>query len=389
MQLQIRSRFPDLLPDTIDRVRAGLLEIGDFIDIEDSRPLPGIEWELEVDRAQAAKFGLDISTIGQSVRLVTNGLKISEFRSDGAEDEVDVIIRFPLDQRSLAQLDKLQIETGQGSVPILNFVKRVAQPKTGTVNRAEGYRQMTIRADLPEGMNTTEKVLAVQDWLEKQDWDPNLQFVFKGEDEDQKESQEFLSRAFIVALWIMALILVTQFNSFYSALLILSAVIMSTIGVMIGLLITGKPFGIVMTGIGVISLAGIIVNNNIVLIDTFDHLVKSGKFSIREAILRTGAQRLRPVLLTTITTVLGLLPMVFQLNIDFFKQDISVGAPSTQWWVDLATAIACGLIFSTPLTLVMTPAALMFRENCKTKYPQWFMGLFRKIFKKNKEHNQA
>lgn len=152
----------------------------------------------------------------------------------------------------------------------------------------------------------------------------------------------------------MLIILVTQFNSFYSALLILSAVIMSTIGVMIGLVVTGQPFGIVMTGIGVISLAGIIVNNNIVLIDTFDNLVESGRFTIREAILRTGAQRLRPVLLTAITTVLGLLPMVLQMNIDFFGRDITIGAPSTQWWVDLATAIAFGLVFSTPLTLLVT-----------------------------------
>lgn len=384
LQLQIRSRFADLLPGTVERMREGIEEVGDFIDVEDSRPLPGIEWELEVDRAQAAKFGLDISTIGQSVRLVTNGLKISEFRTDSAEDEVDVIIRFPMDQRSLAQLDKLQIETAAGSIPILNFVKRVAKPKTGTANRADGYRQMTVKADLPEGVNTAQKVKEMQVWLEKQEWDSRLQFVFKGEDEDQQEAQEFLMKAFFVALSIMALILVTQFNSYYSALLILSAVVMSTIGVMIGLLVTGQPFGIVMTGIGVISLAGIIVNNNIVLIDTFDHLVKSGRFTVREAIIRTGAQRLRPVVLTTITTVLGLLPMVMQLNIDFFNQSVTQGAPSTQWWVDLATAIVFGLVFSTPLTLLMTPAALMLRENVQS-YGRWLVAFVKKLLQKLKK----
>ena len=160
----------------------------------------------------------------------------------------------------------------------------------------------------------------------------------------------------------MAIILVTQFNSFYSAFLILSAVIMSTVGVMLGLLIVGQPFGIVMSGVGVIALAGIVVNNNIVLIDTFDRLRRQVPDPV-DAILMTGAQRLRPVLLTTITTVLGLLPMLLQVNIDFVSREINQGAPSTQWWVQLATAIVAGLSFATILTLVITPSALMLREN--------------------------
>src|SRR5690606_12952055 len=140
------------------------------------------------------------------------------------------------------------------------------------------------------------------------------------------------------------------------------AVILSTIGVMIGLLVTQQPFGIVMSGIGVISLAGIVVNNNIVLIDTFDRLKETGA-SAREALLRTGAQRLRPVMLTTVTTILGLMPMVLAANIDFFSRTVQVGAPSTQWWRQLSTAIAFGLTFATLLTLVVTPSALMLREN--------------------------
>ena len=160
----------------------------------------------------------------------------------------------------------------------------------------------------------------------------------------------------------MAIILVTQFNSFYSAFLILTAVVMSTIGVMLGLLITDQPFGIVMSGIGVIALAGIVVNNNIVLIDTFDRLKKTAA-SPSEAILRTGAQRLRPVLLTSITTILGLMPMVLGVNIDLVAREIQIGAPSTQWWRQLSTAIVFGLTFATVLTLVVTPSALMLRVN--------------------------
>jgi multidrug efflux pump len=139
---------------------------------------------------------------------------------------------------------------------------------------------------------------------------------------------------------------------------------MSTVGVMIGLLVTHQPFGIVMSGIGVIALAGIVVNNNIVLIDTFDRLRETTQ-TPREAILRTGAQRLRPVMLTTVTTILGLMPMVLAMNIDFFSRTVQVGAPSTQWWRQLSTAIVFGLTFATLLTLVVTPSALMLRENLR------------------------
>jgi|TARA_B100000749_G_scaffold202686_1_gene158246 multidrug efflux pump len=166
----------------------------------------------------------------------------------------------------------------------------------------------------------------------------------------------------MVALFVMAVILITQFNSFYSAFLILFAVIMSTIGVFLGLLITGSPFGIVMNGIGVIALAGIVVNNNIVLIDTYDRL-KATITDPFEAIMRTGVQRLRPVLLTSVTTILGLLPMVLGINIDFLAREVTYGAPSTQWWRQLSTSIVFGLSFATVLTLIVTPCALMFKAN--------------------------
>jgi multidrug efflux pump len=163
---------------------------------------------------------------------------------------------------------------------------------------------------------------------------------------------------------------------------------MSTIGVMIGLMVTGQPFGIVMTGVGVIALAGIIVNNNIVLIDTFDHLRHQygDTMDIREIILRTGAQRLRPVLLTTITTVIGLMPMVLQLNIDFISRKTSFGAPSMQWWVQLSTAIVFGLSFSTVLTLVVTPSALMWREKTAPAISNLKKRLWKTKSKENSSH---
>ena len=187
---------------------------------------------------------------------------------------------------------------------------------------------MKVLAEIAPGVLANDKVREISAWLETAGIDPRVEVSFKGEDQEQEDAKAFLSKAFAVALFIMAIILVTQFNSFYSAFLILSAVVMSTVGVMLGLLITGQPFGIVMSGVGVIALAGIVVNNNIVLIDTYDRLKKTIRDPM-QAILRTGAQRLRPVLLTTITTILGLLPMVLQLNINFVTREISAGAPST------------------------------------------------------------
>ena len=244
---------------------------------------------------------------------------------------------------------------------------RKAEPRVGTVSRTDGRREMTIKTDVEDGVQVDAKVHEVQAWLKDAGIDPRVKITFKGENEEQNKAQAFLVRAFAVALFIMAIILVTQFNSFYSAFLILTAVIMSTIGVFIGLLLTEQPFGIVMGGIGVIALAGIVVNNNIVLIDTYDRLVLENKAvgSVRDAILRTGAQRLRPVLLTSITTILGLLPMVLGMNIDFVTREVSLGAPSTQWWRQLSTAIVFGLGFATVLTLVVTPSALMLRANVR------------------------
>ncbi len=361
IQIQLASRFPDALDKSIEQLTAGMKEIGGFRDFEDSRALPGIQWQLQVDRAQAAKFGIDLSTVGQYVRLITNGLKVAEYRPDDSDDEVDIVIRYPLDSRTLDQMDGLRVAGRDGPVPVASFMTREAKNAVGQINRADQKRIMTLKANTDEGANVAAKVVEIQQWLiaNRGDLDPRVEISFKGEDEDQREAGAFLVKAFIMAIFIMAIILVTQFNSFYSTLLILSAVLLSTIGVFIGLLVTGQPFGIVMTGIGVIALAGTIVNNNILLIDTYDVMKREHNFSRHDALLRTGAQRLRPVVLTAMTAVLGLLPMMFQITLDFGTREFSQGAPSTQWWVQLSTAIGFGLTFATPLTLIVTPCALM------------------------------
>ncbi len=335
-----------------------------LVDVEDSRPMLGIEWELAVDRAHAAKFGADIQAIGQFVKLATNGLKVTEYRPDDTDDEIDIVVRYPVKQRTMGQLDRIRLQTSEGLIPISNFVTRTPVPRVGQLRRVDGKRIMKVMSEVEAGVLPSDKVREISMWLPTADIDPRVAVTFKGEDQEQADAQAFLQRAFAVALFIMAIILVTQFNSFYSAFLILSAVIMSTVGVMLELLIIGQPFGIAMSGVGVIALAGIVVNNNIVLIDTYDRLKRTTADPV-QAILRTGAQRLRPVLLTTVTTILGLLPMVLQINIDFATRTISQGAPSTQWWVQLATAVAFGLAFATVLTLIVTPSALMARSNAK------------------------
>ncbi|MBL6959060.1 MAG: efflux RND transporter permease subunit [Rhodospirillales bacterium] len=362
VQVQLSSRQPELLGPAIARLRQLFEGLPGLTNIEDSRPLPGIEWELVVDRAQAAKFNVDVNKVGQSVQLVSTGIKLGEFRPDDTDDEVEIRARYPKAYRNIAQLDNIRVNTDEGQVPISNFVTRVAKPSVGTLKRSDGKRQMTIKADVAEGVLPDVMVKKITAWLQENPLDPGIEYAFKGEDEEQKKAEAFLVKAFGVALFIMAIILVTQFNRFYSAFLILTAVIMSTIGVFIGLLITGQPFGIVMAGIGVIALAGIVVNNNIVLIDTYDRLVSTLESPL-EAILRTGAQRLRPVLLTTVTTILGLMPMVMGVNIDFLTREVTVGAPAMQWWSQLSTVIVFGLGFATVLTLVVTPSALMLRAN--------------------------
>ena len=362
VQIEVSSAQPSLIEPAVRRIATALSEIGGFVDLEDGGQIPGIEWELSVDRAQAAKFGADISLIGSYVRMLTNGMKLGEYRPDDSSEEIDIVVRLPEQYRNIEQLDLIRMQTSAGLIPISNFVTRVAKPKVGLLKRTDSRRATTIKADVAPGLLVDDKVQEIRAWLAGEDFDPLLTITFKGEDEEQKAASAFLGKAFAVALFMMAIILVTQFNSFYSAFLILTAVVMSTVGVMIGLLVTNQPFGIVMSGIGVIALAGIVVNNNIVLIDTFDRL-RETTADTKEAILRTGAQRLRPVLLTTITTILGLMPMVLATNIDFFSRTVQTGAPSTQWWRQLSTAIVFGLSFATLLTLLVTPSALMLREN--------------------------
>jgi len=364
VELELSSDFSELLNITADKLIDEFNQRDEIVTVNDNRSLPGIEYQIDIDRAQASRYGVDVSTLGNVIKLVTSGITVTDFLPEGADDQIDIVLRYPVNNRSLEQLDNIMIPSNLGPIPVSNFITRSAVEKQGNINRVDGKKVVNINADIRDDLIVDTVIKAISNEMEQENLPDEVSYRFRGNTENQKKSSNFLVSAFGVAFFIMAIILVTQFNNFFQCVLILSAVIFSTMGVFIGLLIKGEPFGIVMSGVGVIALAGVVVNNNIVLIDTFNGLRAQG-MKVKEAAIRTGAQRLRPVLLTTATTILGLLPMVYQLNIDIINQAISVGAPSSQMWAQLSTAIAGGLLFATPLTLLLTPCLLVlgYRRN--------------------------
>lgn len=366
--VQVEVRGEDLadIETGVARIRDLMKDLGGFIDVEDTRPLPGIEWRLEVDREAAARFGADVLLLGQAVRMLTSGIHLGEYRPDDADEALDIRIRFPYDERGFDQLDELRVPTRVGQVPITNFVRFEPAPKTGTIRRTDGWRMMAVKADVAPGRLADEQVQRIRASLPRANLPPGVTVRFKGEDEDMREASSFLVKAFLAALFIMLAVLVTQFNSFTQTGIILSAIVFSTAGVLIGLLITGQPFGVVMGGVAVIALAGVVVNDNIVLIDTFNRYRERGT-DVRTAVLRTAMQRRRPVILTSVTTILGLMPMVLTLTVDLIGRDIAYGAPSAQWWTQLSSGIAGGLALATVLTLVLTPCLLMLTEKKAAK----------------------
>ena len=334
-------------------------EMTGLIDIDDTAPVPGIEWEIEVDRARAAMMGASMAEIGTAIQLMTNGVFMGDYRPNDSEEEVDIRIRYPEQYRGIEQMDTIRIATANGAVPISSFVTRVAKPAVSSIQRVDGARVVYVRANPAPGIVASNKLTEIDAWLEDNPPQRGVTAVFRGANEEQADSAAFLGRAFLLALALMAILLVTQFNSYYQAVIILSSVLLSTAGVLLGLLTTGQTFSVILTGIGIVALSGIIVNNNIVLIDTFNYLkAKHGDWSLDEIIVQTGVQRLRPVFLTTFTTGFGLLPLAMHVSVDLINAEIEVGGPITSQWVSLASAIVFGLSFATILTLIVTPAML-------------------------------
>jgi multidrug efflux pump len=369
IQIELRSRYRELLKPAMAELRGYLDTLPELIDIDDTRALPSIEWRMEVDRAQAAIYGADVTTSGVALQLVTSGVKVAEYRPSGADDAVDIRARYPREYRGIKAMESIQVSTSKGLVPLSNFVSVEPAQGVDTLRRIDGFPTERIRAQVVEGVIPDNVVAHLKVWLSEQDFDPRIDIQFRGANEEQAESIAFVSVAFLLSLLLMFVLLVTQFNSFYQSLLILLAVIMSTAGVLIGLLLTDSPFSAILTGIGIVSLAGIVVNNNIVLIDTFNYVrQRHPELPLNSIIVRATAQRLRPVLLTTATTVFGLLPLALSMSVDLINRNIKAGGQMAVFWEPLSQAIVFGLSFAALLTLVATPALLALPSYIRARW---------------------
>ncbi|APX88814.1 acriflavine resistance protein B [Brevirhabdus pacifica] len=368
LHLRLKGDDRELLARTAGRVAAHFAATPGLRDVEDTRPLPGIDWQIDVDVEKAGRFGADVAAVGAMVQLVTRGLLLDTMRIESSDEEIEIRVRLPEADRLLSTLDTLKVRTAGGLVPLSNFITRRPVAKLGQIDRVDQTRYYDVKADITAGLTNaagqpitaSERIAMLSDWLEQDAGLPHgVSWEWTGDQEEQAESQAFLMSAFAGALGLMFVILLAQFNSFYNAVLVLLAVVLSTTGVLIGMLVMNQPFSIIMTGTGIVALAGIVVNNNIVLIDTYQEY---SRYMPRiEAISRTAETRIRPVLLTTITTMAGLTPMMFGLSLDFIGGTSSLDSPTALWWKQLATAVVFGLGIATVLTLIFTPSMLALR----------------------------
>ncbi|SDE05128.1 efflux RND transporter permease subunit [Limimaricola pyoseonensis] len=383
--------------------------------IEDTLPLPGIDWQIDVDVEKAGRFGADVATVGAMVQLVTRGLLLDTMRVDSSDEEIEIRVRLPEEDRVLSTLDSLRVRTPSGLVPLSNFVTRRPVSELAEITRVDQKRAFDVRADVDPGLvlltdtatgesrvrpdaeveadpalvaavergdvlrvpvTPNERIALLGEWLETGPLPAGIGWEWTGDQQDQAESQAFLQSAFAGALGLMFIILLAQFNSFYNAVLVLLAVVMSTAGVLIGMLVMEQTFSIIMTGTGIVALAGIVVNNNIVLIDTYQDFAR---YMPRiEAVIRTAEARIRPVFLTTVTTMAGLAPMMFGLSLDFFGGGYTIDSPTALWWKQLATAVVFGLGIATGLTLLFTPAMLALRIWA-ARYAHWMSRLLARL----------
>ncbi len=380
IQVELSAVNPEGLNDIAKQVAAVVAKVPGVIDIADGLPPPGVDWALEVDRSKAAQYGISPMSVGTVVQLVTTGLKLTDYRPAGADDAVDIRLRLPENSRTLATLDQLRVETAEGSVPISNFVSRRPEHTVGILNRIDAKRTITVQGNVASGYQVAAVQADVTNAVRAMNLtDKGIGWKLGGSNEDSQEASAFLGNAFGAAIFLIFIVLLAQFNKFTSVILVLSCVVMATIGALLGMMLTGQAFVIVMSGIGIIALAGVVVNNNIVLIDTYDRLRDEG-WNKYDAVLQTCRERARPVVLTALSAILGVLPIAFGLGLEIFHQETTINAPSTQWWIALSSAIVFGLSFATVLTLIVTPSMLMVftRDKRKAGERGWLARLFRR-----------
>jgi multidrug efflux pump len=337
--VQISAENREQLKETALYVREKLASIEGVYEIEDSLPLPGVDWEMEVDRAEAGRLGLDVGRIGAALQFVTEGALVGQYRPLNVEEEVDIRVRYPSSSRDLTQLDSLRIQTPQGALPIGSVVKRVAKPRQDKIERRDLLPFYVIQGNTRKGYATNLQVEEMQKWFDEEASLPaGTEIKFLGQAEENAAAAQFGKNAAMAIMFMMGVILLLQFNSFYHVFLTLSAVVLSVFGVILGLVF--YPY---------ISM---------ILIDTYQRLLSNG-FAPEDAALRTAAQRLRPVILTTLTTVVGLMPLVLGWQANIFTGEFSTAGSSTSdIWAPISYVVSAGLGFATILTLIITPVML-------------------------------
>jgi multidrug efflux pump len=359
INMRVESTNYDDLAPTVAKIRNYIQnDLGDTIDIEDGRPAPGIDWQVTIDRVEAAKYGIGVRELSPYVQLITNGVKLGTYRPDDATDELDIRARLPENQRSFAGLDTMRVATAQGLVPVSNFIKRTAIPKVASIERRNGVYTMNVAANLSGDAASDKKIAEIKKWEATQSFPSDVKIVYAGADQQNAETGAFLVKAFAAVIFIIFLVLLLEYNSFYQVLVTLTTVMMSLAGVMLGLHLLNMTFSFIMTGLGIVALAGIVVKNGIVLIDTYNHYRRDDHVEPVKAMLITAAQRVRPVLLTATVTALGVIPMALNVEFDFIRREITVGGLAGGWFVHLSAALVSGLFVSTALTLIMVPVMI-------------------------------
>jgi len=341
-------------------------DIPGIVDLKDDYVLGKPEIRVEIDKEKASLLGLDTLTIANTVKAAINGIKAGVYRV--LDEEIDIIARLPeKDRRSVTDIERLTISDSQGRpIPLTSVARVFVSSGLGSINRIDQKRVVTVQSEVT-GRLPNDVLAEIKERLTALDLPRGYAISYTGQEEEQEKAEKFLSKAFVAAIFLIALVLITQFNSISLPLIIMTSVVLSLIGVFGGLLVTGLPFGILMTGIGVISLAGVVVNNAIVLIDYIGQLRNRG-LSVTEALIQACTVRFRPVLLTAMTTILGLIPMATGVSFDFTRLRWEIGGESSQWWGPMAVAVIFGLAVATVLTLGVVPTLYSVIEGLRSRF---------------------
>ena len=361
VSLEIYGDDMQVLAGIVEQVRTLMRDIPGIVDMKDNLVTGKPEIQVRVDKEKTALLGLDTYTVAYTVKAAINGAKVGVFRE--GKDEYDIIAKLPRkDRESVESLRRITVSGLDGEpVPLTTLARVELASGLGAINHKDQKRVVTVSSDV-SGRLANDIIRELDGKLGALAWPRGYTYSFAGEQEEQRKAQEFLGEAFVAAIFLIFMVLVAQFNSMVTPLIVLTSVVLSFIGVFAGLLITGTAFGIIMTGVGVISLAGVVVNNAIVLIDYFEQLKGKG-MQTREALLEAGLTRFRPVLLTAVTTILGLLPMALGVSFDFFKWKLITESESAQWWGPMAVAVIFGLLVATLLTLVVVPVLCSLQDG--------------------------